>query len=308
MPKRIEKDLEELSVNIFVNEYGSLRNVYNRLYAIIHVYYSGRRQLAASEESISLEKLVQMRKDIAMRLERVTTLMRDQQFPQDDFAGFAKEKLSKMHVAIGVMETASLIGDLSTYSATIMDYMRSCCAFATKFITILSDPANQSLQALKSNLITFLKQIDLLIQQRQSSQKEKATIPLRKPSPTKSSAVPYADLPLHSDAQSTSTEDASIAVGSGKQREAYFIAIEEEIPTPLVFSVYEALNILEKVDLFRTKSSTLESEVTTSETNDARHVIAELREDIPDVAAGLSGTGKFQALLGERYGFPSESI
>jgi hypothetical protein len=278
MPKRIEKDLEELSVNIFVNEYGSLRNVYNRLYAIIHVYYSGRRQLAASEETISLEKLLQMRKDIAMRLERINTLTRDLQFPQENFAGFAREKLNKMYVAIGVMETASLIGELSTYSKTIMDYMRSCCTFATKFITILSDPANQNLQALKSNFSTFLEQLDALIKLRQSSEKEKATIPLSEPLCTspreaikESLAAGYADPdPSHGYAQSALAENDPIVIGSSRQQETYFVAIQEVAPSPLVFSVYEALNILEKINLFRAKSSTLPSDVNSAGTNDAR--------------------------------------
>jgi len=181
MPKRIEKDLEELSVNIFVNEYGSLRAVYNRLYVIIHVYYSGRRQLLASEDTISLEKLLQMRKDIMMRLERVNSLIEDQQFPQENFADFAKEKLNKMNLAIGVMEIASLIGELSSYSKTIMDYMKSCCTFATKFITVLSDPVNQDLKALKNNITTLLGQIDVLIKRRQSSEQGKATMPLTGP-------------------------------------------------------------------------------------------------------------------------------
>src|SRR5436190_23729947 len=169
MPKRLEKDLEELSVNMFVNEYGSLRVVCNRLYVIIHVYYSSRRQLVGSEDTIPLEKLLQMRKDIAIRLERVNTLTEDQQFPQENFEGFAKEKLNKMHLAIGLMETASLVGELGTYSKTIMEYMKSCCASATKFITILSDPSNKSLKDVKNNLTTFLGQIDALIKQHQSS-------------------------------------------------------------------------------------------------------------------------------------------
>ena len=307
MPKRIEKDLEELSVNIFVNEYGSLRTVYNRLYAIMHVYYSGRRQLAISEETISLEKLLHMRKDIAMRLERVNTLTRDLQFPQENFAGFAKEKLNKMYVAIGVMETASLIGELSTYSKTIMDYMRSCCTFAGKLIAILSDPVNQNLQALKSNLTTFLEQIDVLIQQRQSLEKEKAAIPLHEPlfvSPKEAirefPAVAHSDPdPSHGGhAQSALAEDDFTVIGSSRQQEACFVAIQEGKPSPLVFSVYEALNILEKIDLFRAKSSPLKSDVNSSGTDGAKDVVGEDRQD-----AGLSGSHKFQALLGERYGY-----
>jgi hypothetical protein len=287
MPKKIEKDLEELSVNIFVNEYGSLRNAYNRLYAIIHVYYSGRRQLAASEDTISLEKLLQMRKDIAMRLERINILMRDQQFPQDNFAEFAKEKLKKMYVAIGVMETASLIGELSTYSATIMDYMKSCCTFATKFITILSDPGNQNLQALKSNLSTFLEQIDALIQQRWSSEKVKATASLKlvDRSPREASreppAVAHADPdPSHGSAQSALTEEDSSVVEPNKQQEAYFVAIQENAPSPLVFHVYEALNILEKIDLFRSKSRPLKADENSPGANDAREIVVELREEM----------------------------
>jgi len=42
-----------------------------------------------------------MRKDIMMRLERVNSLIEDQQFPQENFADFAKEKLNKMNLAIG---------------------------------------------------------------------------------------------------------------------------------------------------------------------------------------------------------------
>src|SRR5690348_12372716 len=105
MSKKIEQDLEELSVNLFVNEYGVLRTVYNRLYAIIHVYYSIRRQLVASEDTLPIERLLQMRKDIAIRLERINILAKDKQFPQENFELFARDKLKKMHLAIGLLET-----------------------------------------------------------------------------------------------------------------------------------------------------------------------------------------------------------
>jgi hypothetical protein len=98
-------------------------------------------------------------------------------------------------------------------------------------------------------------------------------------------------------------EDDPTAIGSSRQQEACFVAIQEGVPSPLVFSVYEALNILEKIDLFRAKSSSLKSNVNSSGTDDASDVVAELREDRQEDAAGLSGSHKFQALLGERYGF-----
>ncbi len=136
---------------------------------MIHIYYSVRRELVASEDTIPLEKLLQMRKDIVTRLQRITTWSKDQQFPQGNFEKFAKEKLKKMQLAIGLMETASLIGELSTYSQTIMDYMKSCSAFAAKFVTVFSDPNNQNLKDLQYNLTTILEQIDALIKQRQLS-------------------------------------------------------------------------------------------------------------------------------------------
>lgn len=181
MSQTIEKDIEELSVNIFVNEYEALRAVYNRLYAIIHVYYSCRRQLVASEETLPLEKIVQIRKDMAMRLERVNALTKDEQFPQENFAGFAKEKLKKMRLALGLLETASLMGEFSSYSKTIMDYMKSCCQFAAKFIPVLSDPDNQNLKALRNNLVTLLEQIDVLIEQSQASDYGRGTVSLSGP-------------------------------------------------------------------------------------------------------------------------------
>ncbi len=262
MPKRIEKDLEELSVNMFVNEYGSLRAVYNRLYAIIHLYYSGRRQLAVSEETISLEKLLQMRKDIATRLERINILTNDQQFPQENFEDFAKEKLNKMRLAIGLIETASLVGELGTYSKTIMDYMKSCCASATKFITILSDPGNQSLKDVENNLATFLKQIDALIRQRRSS----------------------SDLPGISHKEYLSVSGA------------------EKTTAPLD----EALNILEKIDFFKSKSKPLAADVSSSETCDAKGTVAALgEEEVQQHSTDPSGSHKFQDLLDEKYGFRS---
>ncbi len=264
MPKRIEKDLEELSVNMFVNEYGSLRAVYNRLYAIIHVYYSGRRQLVVSEDTIPLEKLLQMRKDIAIRLERVSTLTKDQQFPQENFEDFAKEKLNKMHLAIGLIETASLVGELGTYSKTIMDYMKSCCASATKFITVLSDPGNQSLKDVKNNLTTFLGQIDALIKQRQSS----------------------SDLP-------------------GISHREYLSVSEAEKTEKTTAPLNEALNILDKIDFF--KSKPLAADVSSSGTRDAKGAFAALdKEEVQEHSTDLSGSHKFQDLLDEKYGFHSE--
>src|SRR2546429_1313526 len=264
MPKRIEKDLEELSVNMFVNEYGSLRVVYNRLYVIIHVYYSSRRQLVVSEDTIPLEKLLQMRKDMTIRLERVNVLTKDQQFPQENFEDFAKEKLNKMHLAIGLMETASLVGELGTYSKTIMDYMKSCCTSATKFITILSDPGNQSLKDLQNNLINFLRQIDVLIEQRQSS----------------------SNLPAISHREHLSVQGA-----------------EEKGKTTVPLD--EALNILEKIDLFRSKSRALEADVNSSGTRDAKGATAVLGEEVQEHSADSSGSHKFQELLDEKYGFHS---
>jgi hypothetical protein len=176
MSQAIEKDIEEISVNIFINAYEAIRAVYNRLYAIIHAYYSCRRQLVASEDTLPLEKLLQMRKDMAMRLERVNALTKDDQFPQENFEGFAKEKLEKMRLALGLLETASLMGEFSSYSKTIMDYMRSCCEFAVKFVTVLSDPGNQSLKALKNNLATLLEQIDVAIKQSQPLDRERDTV------------------------------------------------------------------------------------------------------------------------------------
>jgi len=349
MPKRIEKDLEELSVNIFVNEYGSLRAVYNRLYVIIHVYYSGRRQLLASEDTIPLEKLLQMRKDIIMRLERVNSLIEDQQFPQENFAEFAKEKLNKMNLAIGVMETASLIGELSSYSKTIMDYMKSCCTFASKFITVLSDPVNQDLKALKNNITTLLGQVDVLIRRRQSSQQGKATLPLTGPlSREKGKAtLPLtgplsrekgkATLPLsgplsisqregarggpaeahsgldpshgraHKEHQIPSTDGDPMVARPSRQQEVRFVPAEVGTPSPLVSNVDEALNILEKIDLFRSKSRPLKADVSSSETSDAKDVGAGLGEQVQQHSADSSGAHKFEELLDEKYGFHSES-
>jgi hypothetical protein len=328
MTKRIEKDLEEVSVNLFVNEYGSLRAVYNRLYTIMHVYYSGRRQLVASGGAVPLEKLVQMRKDVVMRLERLDTLTKDKQFPQKDFAGFAKEKLDKMHLAIGVMETASLIGELSSYSKTIMDYMKFCCKFAKKFITILSDPVNQDLQSLKNNLIILLGQIDGLMKQPRSFVKEKVTaplgghvsqergkttvplmetvsqgrgkttvplmetvsqerdkttVPLSGPlSLSRREGVMGSLTEIHSDLdsspeynykelQSAPPDGHSIGAGLNRQQKVYFLPMEDVTPSPLVPSVDEALNILDKINLFKSKSRPLK----TDENNDAQSVTGE---------------------------------
>jgi hypothetical protein len=311
--RRIEKDLEEVSVNLFVNEYGSLRAVYNRLYTIIHVYYSGRRQLIASGGAIPLEKLVQMRKDVVMRLERLDTLTKDKQFPQVDFAGFAKEKLAKMHLAIGVMETASLIGELSSYSKTIMDYMQVCCTFAKKFIKILSDPVNQDLQALKNNLATLLGHIDGLMKQPRSSVREKVTAPLggyvsqergkttvplmetvsqersKMTGPlsgplslSRREDVRGAPTELHSDLdssyehphkerQSASPDGHSSGAGLNRQQKAYFLPTEDVTPSPLVSSVDEALNIFDKINLFKSKSKPLKID----ENNDIQGVTGE---------------------------------
>jgi hypothetical protein len=336
MPKKIEKDIEELSVNIFVNEYGSLRAVYNRLYAIIHVYYSSRRQLVASGDTIALEKLLQMRKDMAMRLERVNTLIKDEQFPQDNFEVFAKEKLNKMHLAIGLIETASLIGELSTYSKTIMDYMRSCCEFAAKFITVLSDPGNQDLKALKSNLVTLLWQIDLLIKQSQPSEKGQATVPLTGPlsrekgqatvpltgplSREKGQAtVPLArplsrekgqaTVPLSGVSQiegvgrSPAEVHSNSDLSCGYVHEGYQSASRNSDP---ISSVDEALTILEKIDLFRSKSRDLEANVNSSRTSDAKSIVSELSEKVQEHPAESSGARKFQEMLDEKYGFRSD--
>ncbi len=314
MAKRIEKDLEEVSVNLFVNEYGSLRAVYNRLYTIMHVYYSGRRQLVASGGAVPLEKLVQMRKEVVMRLERLDTLTKDKQFPQEDFAGFAEEKLGKMHLAIGVMETAGLIGELSSYSKTIMDYMQFCCTFAKKFITVLSDPVNQDLQALKSNLTTLLGQIDVLITRSQSFEKEKViaplgghlyqgrgktTVPLMEavPQGRGKTTVPLMEavsqgrgkttVPLmetvslsrregvwgsptevrygvdsshestHKEHQSASPDGHFSGAGLNMQQKARFLPNDEITPSPLVCGVDEALDILDKINLFKSKSRPL---------------------------------------------------
>lgn len=178
MPQTIEKDIEDLSVDIFISEYGALRAVYNRLYAIIHVYYSYRRQLVASEDALSLEKTLQMRKNMTMRLGRINALTKDEQFPQENFEVFARERLEKMYLALGLLETASLMGEFSSYSQTILDYMRSCCKFAAKFITVLSDPGNQNLKTLKNNLATLLEQIDIVIKRSQSSDQGRETVPL----------------------------------------------------------------------------------------------------------------------------------
>jgi len=371
VPKRIEKDLEELSVNMFVSEYGLLRAVYNRLYVIIHVYYSSRRQLVVSEDTLPLEKLLQMHKNIAVRLERLNTLTKDQQFPQENFEDFAKEKLSKMHLAIGLMETAGLVGELGTYSKTIIDYMKSCCTFATKFITVLSDPGNQSLKDLKNNLVTFLGQIDVLIKQRQSSsdlagishrahlsvseaeEKEKTTVPLSGPLSISSregvggstteklqelnneytAMVGKQYVMKLSDPDDTSSRSAGHE-DEGKRSESTDSAIaghyrqmeredqsqqtslldvssrgisvpKEEAPSSLVSSVDEALNILEKIDLFRSKSKALEADVNSSGTSDAKGVVAALDEEVQEHSADSSGSHKFQELLDEKYGFPS---
>ena len=314
MAKRIEKDLEEVSVNLFVNEYGSLRAVYNRLYTIMHVYYSGRRQLVASGGAVPLEKLVQMRKEVVMRMERLDTLTKDEQFPQEDFAGFAKEKLGKMHLAIGVMETAGLIGELSSYSKTIMDYMQFCCTFAKKFITVLSDPVNQDLQALKNNLTTLLGQIDGLMKRSQSFGREKVTVPLgghvsqargkttvplmetlsqkrgkttiplmetlsqeRDKTPvslsgplslSRGEGVRGFPTEVHYDLDSSheytykeyqgaSPDGHFSGSGLNMQRKVRFLPTEEAMPLPLVYDVDEALNIFNKINLFKSKSENL---------------------------------------------------
>jgi hypothetical protein len=264
MSTRIEKDLEELGVNIFVNEYGSLRSVYNRLYAIIHVYYSTRRQLVATGDALPLEKMLQMRKEMTMRLERVHALTTDEQFPQEDFEAFAREKLEKMHLAIGLLETAGLMGEQSSYSQTIMDYMQSCCEFASKFITVLSDPGNQDLQALKNNLTTLLEQIDMAIKRTQSPDHRRATVPLNEslvrghtritvplneclsvppvPGASRASTEAYPNLDpshsyIHQEHQHTARDNDAIT------------------------NVNEALTMLEKIDLFRSKSREMEANI-----------------------------------------------
>jgi hypothetical protein len=263
---------------------------------------------------VPLEKLVQMRKEVVMRLERLDTLTKDKQFPQEDFAGFAKEKLGKMHLAIGVMETAGLIGELSSYSKTIMDYMQFCCTFAKKFITVLSDPVNQDLQALKSNLVTLLGQIDVLINRSQSFEKEKVIAPLggrlyREGGKTTvplmeavsqgrgKTTVPLMEavsqgrgkttVPLmetaslsrregvwgsppevhydlgsaheytHKEHQSASPDGHFSGAGLNMQQKARFLPTEEITPSPLVCGVDEALDMLDKINLFRSKSRPL---------------------------------------------------
>jgi hypothetical protein len=253
MSQTIEKDIEELSVNIFVNEYEALRAVYNRLYAIIHVYYSCRRQLVASEETLPLEKIVQMRKDMAMRLERVNALTKDEQFPQENFAGFAKEKLKKMRLALGLLETASLMGEFSSYSKTIMDYMKSCCEFAAKFIPVLSDPSNQNLKALRNNLATLLEQIDVVIEQSQASDCGRGTMSLSGPlSREKGKATmplsgPFSISQMEGGSSSPAKAHFNLDPSSGSIYKRYQIASYDG---NLICNVNEAISILGKFNIF----------------------------------------------------------
>jgi hypothetical protein len=258
MPRTIERDIEDLSVNMFVNEYGALRAVYNRLYAIIHVYYDYRRQLAAPE-NIPPEKIAQMRKDIAARLKRINALTKDEQFPQENFEVFAKGKMEKMHLAVGLLETANLMGEFSSYSKTIIDYMKSCCEFATKFITVLSDPSNQNLKALKENLASLLEQIDMVIQQQvlPPDQGQATVLPngslssREKESPL---SAPFS-IPQMERVSSLSAEGhLNLAPSYDYVHKTCQSASRESDP---ISSINEALTILEKIDIFRSKSSSL---------------------------------------------------
>lgn len=256
MSQTIEKDIEELSVNIFVNEYEALRAVYNRLYAIIHIYYSCRRQLVASEETLPIEKIVQIRKDMAMRIERVNVLIKDEQFPQENFAGFAKEKLKKMRLALGLLETASLMGEFSSYSKTIMDYMKSCCEFAAKFIPVLSDPDNQNLKALRNNLATLLEQIDVVIEQSQASdygwgtmslsgplsgEKGKATVPL---------SGPFSVSQMEGGSNSPAKAHFNLDPSNISMHKRYQSAYRD---SNLICGINEAISILGKFNIFGCK-------------------------------------------------------
>jgi hypothetical protein len=305
-----------------------------------------------------------------------------------------------MHLAMGLMETASLVGELGAYSKTVVSYMKSCCTFAMKFITILSDPGCQSLKDLKNNLATFLGEIDVLIKQRQplsnlaelshrahpfvSEAEEKTTVPLSGPLSISqrgdTEKVPIEKLQGlndeciaivgetcatelsdsddgssrstgHEDKGSESTNSAFAGrsrqtekedqsqqaslpdalsrgdsvledtVGEIKNRardgEQHISSLssgnqfansilEKETPLSLVSSVDEALNILEKIDLFRSKSKTLEADVSSSNASDAGEAVAPLDEEVQKHSTDSSGSHKFQELLDEKYGFPSD--
>lgn len=325
MPKKIEKDLEELSVNLFVNEYGALRAVYNRLYAIIHVYYSIRGQLVASEDTLPIEKILQMRKDIAIRLERINALTKDEQFPQENFEIFAREKLEKMHLAIGLLETASLMGELSSYSKTIKDYMRSCCEFASKFITVLSDPGNQNLKALRNNLATLLKQIDVAIKQSQSSDQGRVTVPLsgsllgekrRVTVPLSESLVGEkrrVTVPLSGSlsvsqmegvSRSSSEGHLNLDPSYGYVHQGCQSASREGDP---ISNVNDALSILEKIDLFRSKSREVEANVNSSGISNDKDIGLSIDRNTQNNLGSLPNVVKFQEMLDEKYGFDSRA-
>jgi hypothetical protein len=92
-----------------------------------------------------------------------------------------------------------------------------------------------------------------------------------------------------------------------RQQEVRFIPTEVGTPSPLVSSVDEALNILEKIDIFKSKSRPLKPDGSSSETSDAKDVGEGLGEQVQEHSAGSSGAHKFEELLDEKYGFPSES-
>ena len=56
-----------------------------------------------------------------------------------------------------------------------------------------------------------------------------------------------------------------------------------------ISSVDEALTILEKIDLFRSKSRELEANVNSSETSNAKSVVSELNEKVQEHPAESSG-------------------
>lgn len=104
-----------------------------------------------------------------------------------------------------------------------------------------------------------------------------------------------------------STDGDPMVTMSNKQQEVRFVPTEVGTPSPLVSNVDEALNILEKIDLFRSKSRPLKPDGSSSETSNAKDVGAGLGEQVQEHSAGSSGAHKFEELLDEKYGFASES-